>query len=105
MVPRMRCWRLAFASASPVTPAFLEKAGDSKVRTVAITDNSLSEIAGKASVTLYADIDSTFFAHSLVGPLSPATALAAAMYAQDRTVRHARIKLVREHVGESGWLR
>lgn len=96
---------VGFRRAHPLTISFLEKAGASKVRTVAITDNSLSEIAGKASVTLYADIDSTFFAHSLVGPLSLVTAMAAAMYAQDRDACDARIKLVREHVGESGWLR
>jgi DNA-binding MurR/RpiR family transcriptional regulator len=96
---------VGFRRAHPLTISFLEKAGASKARTVALTDNSLSEIAGKASVTLYADIDSTFFAHSLVGPLSLVTALAAAMYAQDRDACDARIKLVREHVGESGWLR
>lgn len=96
---------VGFRRAHPLTISFLEKAVAAGVRTVAVTDNSLSEIAGKASVTLYADIDSTFFAHSLVGPLSLVTALAAATYAQDRDACDARIKLVREHVGESGWLR
>ncbi len=45
-----------------------------------ITDNSLSELADKGDLTLYADIDSTFFAHSLVGPISLVSALAAAIY-------------------------
>lgn len=96
---------VGFRRAHPLTISFLEKAAAAGVRTVAITDNSLSEIAGKAGVTLYADIDSTFFAHSLVGPLSLVTALAAATYAKDRDACDARIKAIREHVGESGWLR
>jgi DNA-binding MurR/RpiR family transcriptional regulator len=96
---------IGFRRAHPLTISFLEKAAVASVPTVCITDNSLSEVAGKATVTLYADIDSTFFAHSLVGPLSLVTALAAATYAKDRDACDARIKAVREHVGESGWLR
>ena len=96
---------VGFRRAHPLTVSFLEKAGAAGVPTVSITDNSLSEIAGKATVTLYADIDSTFFAHSLVGPLSLVTALAGATYAKDRDGCDARIKAVREHVSESGWLR
>ncbi len=96
---------IGFRRAHPQTIAFLQKATAAGVPTIAITDNSLSEIAGKAAVTLYADIDSTFFAHSLVGPLSMVAALAAATYARDRDTYDARVKAVREHVGESGWLR
>jgi DNA-binding MurR/RpiR family transcriptional regulator len=96
---------IGFRRAHPLTISFLEKAKAASVPTVCITDNSLSEVAGRATVTLYADIDSTFFAHSLVGPLSLVTALAAATYAKDRDACDARIKAVREHVGESGWLR
>jgi DNA-binding MurR/RpiR family transcriptional regulator len=96
---------VGFRRAHPLTISFLEKAGAARVPTVCITDNSLSEVAGKADVTLYADIDSTFFAHSLVGPLSLVTALAAATYARDRDAADARIKAVREQVDESGWLR
>jgi len=96
---------VGFRRAHPQTIAFLQKAVAAGVPTIAITDNSLSEIAGKAAVTLYADIDSTFFANSLVGPLSMVAALAAATYARDRDTYDARVKAVRAHVGESGWLR
>lgn len=96
---------IGFRRAHPLTISFLGKAAAAGVPTVAVTDNSLSEIAGSAEVTLYADIDSTFFAHSLVGPLSLVTALAAATYAKDRDACDARIKEIRQHVGDSGWLR
>ena len=72
---------------------------------VVITDNSLSELAGKGDLTLYADIDSTFFAHSLVGPISLVSALAAAIYSQDRDLYDARVRAVRDRAAESGWLR
>ncbi|MHB0978538.1 MAG: MurR/RpiR family transcriptional regulator [Thermoleophilia bacterium] len=105
LTPEDALLAVGFRRAHPLTISFLEKGVAAGVPTVAITDNSLSEIAGKGAVTLYADIDSTFFAHSMVGPLSLVTALAAATYAKDRDACDARIKKIREHVGESGWLR
>ncbi len=70
-----------------------------------ITDNTLSELAGKGTITLYADIDSTFFAHSLVGPVGLVSALAAAIYSKDRDLYDARVRAVRDKAAESGWLR
>ena len=43
-------------------------------------------------MTLYADIDSTFFAHSLVGPISLVSALAAAVYSRDRDLYDSRVQ-------------
>jgi hypothetical protein len=56
-------------------------------------------------LTLYADIDSTFFAHSLVGPISLVSALAAAVYSRDRDLYDSRVRTVRDKAAESGWLR
>jgi DNA-binding MurR/RpiR family transcriptional regulator len=72
---------------------------------VVITDNSLSELADRGDLTLYADIDSTFFAHSLVGPISLVSALAAAIYSMDRDLYDSRVRAVRDRAAESGWLR
>ena len=72
---------------------------------IVITDNSLSELAGKGTVTLYADIDSTFFVHSVVGPVSLVSALGAAIYSKDRDLYDARARLVRDNAPQSGWLR
>jgi DNA-binding MurR/RpiR family transcriptional regulator len=96
---------IGFRRAHPLTVAFLEKAGSLGASTVAITDNTLSELAGRASVTLFADIDSTFFAHSMVGPLSLVGALAAAVYARDRDRHDARLRAVRQQAQESAWLK
>jgi DNA-binding MurR/RpiR family transcriptional regulator len=96
---------VGFRRAHPLTVSFTDKARSLGVPTIVITDNSLSELAGHGSVTLYADIDSTYFAHSLVGPLSLVSALAAAIYAQDRELYDARVKAVRSQVGDSAWLK
>lgn len=96
---------VGFRRAHSVTISFAEKAGAQGAGVIVITDNSLSELAGKGSVTLYADIDSTFFAHSLVGPISLVSALAAAIYSRDRDLYDARIRKVRDKAAESGWLR
>ena len=71
---------IGFRRAHSVTIAFCEKAAAQGAEVVVITDNSLSELAEKGTVTLYADIDSTFFVHSLVGPIGLVSALAAAVY-------------------------
>ena len=84
---------------------FAEKAAAQNADVIVITDNSLSELAEKGTVTLYADIDSTFFAHSLVGPISLVSALAAAIYSRDRDLYDARVRAVRDKAAESGWLR
>jgi DNA-binding MurR/RpiR family transcriptional regulator len=91
---------VGFRRAHPFTVGFLNQAGSQGVPTLALTDNSLSEIAGKASVTLYGDIDSTFFAHSLVGPLGVLGALGAALYARDRERHDARMKVVRGRLSD-----
>ncbi|NLE74444.1 MAG: MurR/RpiR family transcriptional regulator [Actinobacteria bacterium] len=96
---------VGFRKAHPQAVAFLQAAAEQGSGTLAITDNSLSELAGKADVTLFADIDSTFFAHSLVGPLSLVGALAGAVYARDREGFDARLRAVRGHVADSGWLK
>jgi DNA-binding MurR/RpiR family transcriptional regulator len=96
---------VGFRRGHPFTLSYLEKAGSLGAATVVVTDNSLSELSGKGSVTLFADIDSTFFAHSLVGPLSLVSALAAALYARDREKHDARVKAVREQATESAWLK
>lgn len=96
---------VGFRKAHPQAIAFVQAAAEQGVRTLAITDNSLSELAGKADITLFADIDSTFFAHSLVGPLSLVGALAGAVYARDREGFDARLRAVRERVADSGWLK
>lgn len=96
---------IGFRRAHPLTISFAEKATALNAASIVITDNSLSELAGRGAVTLYADIDSTFFAHSLVGPLSIVNALAAATYARDRDLYDARVKAVRDQLGESAWLR
>lgn len=96
---------IGFRRAHPLTVAFLEKAGELGATTLTITDNTLSELAGKAGVTLFADIDSTFFAHSMVGPLSLVGALAAATYARDRELYDARLQAVRLQARESAWLK
>jgi len=96
---------IGFRRAHSVTVSFAEKAGAQGADVIVITDNSLSELAGKGSVTLYADIDSTFFAHSLVGPISLVSALAAAIYSRDRDLYDSRVRAVRDKAAESGWLR
>ena len=96
---------VGFRRAHPLTLSFAAHAAALGVTTIVITDNSLSELAGKGDVTLYADIDSTFFAHSLVGPLSLISALAAGVYARDRELYDARLRAIRDQVDESGWLK
>ena len=96
---------VGFRRAHPQTVLFTEKAAVQGVATIVLTDNSLSELADKGALTLFADIDSTFFAHSLVGPLSLVGALAAAVYAKDRDTYDARIRLVRDHIDQSAWRR
>lgn len=96
---------VGFRRAHPLTISFAAKAMALGAASIVITDNSLSELADRGTVTLYADIDSTFFAHSLVGPLSLVSALAAATYARDRELYDARVKAVRDQVGESAWLK
>ena len=96
---------IGFRRAHSVTFSFAEKAAVQGAAVIVITDNSLSELAGKGSVTLYADIDSTFFAHSLVGPISLVSALAAAIYGRDRDLYDSRVRAVRDKAAESGWLR
>lgn len=96
---------IGFRRAHSVTISFAEKAGAQGADVIVLTDNSLSELAGKGSVTLYADIDSTFFAHSLVGPISLVSALAAAIYSRDRDLYDSRVRAVRDKAAESGWLR
>ena len=88
-----------------MTISFAEKATAQGATVIVITDNSLSELVGKGEITLYADIDSVFFAHSLVGPISLVSALAAAIYGRDRDLYDARVRAVRDNAGESGWLR
>lgn len=96
---------IGFRRAHPQTALFAEKAAAQGAATIVLTDNTLSELADKGAVTLFADIDSTFFAHSLVGPLSLVGALAAAVYAKDRDTYDARIRLVRDHIDQSSWRR
>jgi DNA-binding MurR/RpiR family transcriptional regulator len=96
---------IGFRRAHSITISFAEKALAQGATVIMITDNSLSELAGKGSVTLYADIDSTFFAHSLVGPISLVSALAAAIYSRDRDLYDVRVRAVRDKAAESGWLR
>ena len=97
------CW--LGLRAHPQTVAYVKAAASQGAHTIVITDNSLSELAGKGDITLFADIDSTFFAHSLVGPLSLVSALAGGVYARDREGFDARLRAVREQVDESGWLK
>jgi len=96
---------IGFRRAHSVTISFAQKARMQGAAVIVVTDNSLSELADKGSLTLYADIDSIFFAHSLVGPMSLLGALAAAVYARDRDSHDARIRAVRDLAAESGWLR
>jgi DNA-binding MurR/RpiR family transcriptional regulator len=96
---------IGFRRAHSVTISFAEKAAVQGATVIVITDNSLSELADKGSVVLYADIDSTFFAHSLVGPISLVSALAAAIYGRDRDLYDGRVRAVRDKAAESGWLR
>lgn len=96
---------MGFRRAHPLTISFVEKAAALGAGTLVVTDNSLSELAGKGATTLFADIDSTFFAHSLVGPLGLVSALAAALYARERGRHDARMRAVREQAKESTWLK
>jgi DNA-binding MurR/RpiR family transcriptional regulator len=96
---------IGFRKAHSVTILFAEKAMAQGATVIVLTDNSLSELAGKGDITLYADIDSTFFAHSLVGPISLVSALAAAIYTRDRDLYDSRVRAVRDKAAESGWLR
>jgi DNA-binding MurR/RpiR family transcriptional regulator len=96
---------IGFRRAHSVTISFCEKAVSQGVEVVVITDNTLSELAQKGTITLYADIDSTFFAHSLVGPIGLVSALAAAVYSRDRDLYDSRVRAIRDRAAESGWLR
>jgi len=96
---------IGFRKAHSVTVAFCERASAQGAEVLIITDNSLSELADKGTVTLYADIDSTFFVHSLVGPIGLVSALAAAVYGRDRDAHDARVRGIRDRSVESGWLR
>ncbi len=96
---------VGFRRAHPVTISFAETAMAQGATVIIITDNSLSELAGKGTLTLYADIDSTFFAHSLAGPVSLVGALASAIYSRDRDLYDLRVRAVRDRAVESGWLR
>lgn len=96
---------VGFRRAHSVTIRFADKALEQGAEVIIVTDNSLSELAGKGTVTLYADIDSTFFAHSVVGAISLVSALAAAIYNKDRDLYDSRIRQVRDAAPESGWLR
>lgn len=96
---------VGFRRAHSVTIAFAEKAAEQGADVIIITDNSLSELAGKGSVTLYADIDSTFFAHSVVGAIGLVGALSAAIYNRDRDLYDARVRSLRDKGTESSWLR
>jgi DNA-binding MurR/RpiR family transcriptional regulator len=96
---------IGFRRAHSVTISFAEKAAAQGVNVLVITDNTLSELADKGAITLYADIDSTFFAHSLVGPVGLVSALASAIYSKDRDLYDARVRAVRDKAAESGWLR
>jgi DNA-binding MurR/RpiR family transcriptional regulator len=96
---------IGFRRAHSITISFAEKAAAQGAGVIVITDNTLSELADKGSVTLYADIDSTFFAHSLVGPIGLVTALAAAVYSRDRDLYDSRVRAIRDRAAESGWLR
>ena len=96
---------IGFRRAHSVTIAFCERARKQGAEVLVITDNSLSELADKGTNTLYADIDSTFFAHSLVGPIGLVSALAAAVYARNRDMHDTRVRGIRDGSFESGWLR
>lgn len=96
---------VGFRKAHSVTVAFCERAVAQGADVLVITDNSLSELADKGTVTLYADIDSTFFVNSLVGPIGLVGALAAAVYGRDRDLHDTRVRCVRDKSLESGWLR
>ena len=96
---------VGFRRAHSVTISFAEKAAAQNADVIVVTDNSLSELADKGTATLHADFDSTFFAHSLVGPISLVSALAAAVYSRDRDLYDARVRAVRDKAAESGWLR
>jgi DNA-binding MurR/RpiR family transcriptional regulator len=96
---------IGFRRAHTLTISLAEKAKAQGATVVVITDNSLSELAEKGSITLYADIDSTFFAHSLVGPIALTGALASAVYGRNRDLYDARVRGIRDKTMESGWLR
>ncbi len=96
---------VGFRKAHSVTAAFCEKARSQGADVLVVTDNSLSELADKGTIVLYADIDSTFFAHSLVGPIGLVSALAAAVYGRNRDLHDTRVRSIRDRVLESGWLR
>jgi DNA-binding MurR/RpiR family transcriptional regulator len=96
---------VGFRRAHSVTVSFCQKASAQGAEVVVITDNSLSELAEKGTIALYADIDSTFFAHSLVGPIGLVSALAAAVYSRDRDLYDSRVRSIRDKAVESGWLR
>jgi len=96
---------IGFRKAHSVSVGFCEKAAAQGAQVLVITDNSLSELAGRGTITLYADIDSTFFVHSLVGPIGLVSALAAAVYGRNRDEHDARVRTIRDKSIESGWLR
>ncbi len=96
---------IGFRKAHSVSMAFCERAAAQGADVLVITDNSLSELADKGTITLYADIDSTFFVHSLVGPIGLISALAAAVYGRNRDVHDTRVRAIRDRSIESGWLR
>jgi DNA-binding MurR/RpiR family transcriptional regulator len=96
---------VGFRKAHSVTIAFCEKAVAQGADVLVITDNSLSELADRGTVILYADVDSTFFVHSLVGPIGLVGALAAAVYGRNRDEHDVRVRGIRDKSLESGWLR
>jgi DNA-binding MurR/RpiR family transcriptional regulator len=96
---------IGFRRAHSVTVSLAEKARSQGATVIIITDNSLSELADKGQIPLYADIDSTFFAHSLVGPVAIVGALAGGVYSRNRDLYDSRVRTIRDNVVESGWLR
>jgi len=59
---------IGFRRAHSVTISFRRESRGTGSHVIVITDNSLSELADKGDLTLYADIDSTFFAHRSWAP-------------------------------------
>jgi len=96
---------VGFREAHPITIHFVDMAKKRGASVVVITDNSLSGLADKGDVVLYADIDSASFGHSLVAPLSLVGALAGGVYANDREAHDQRFRQVRDESHDSTWLK
>lgn len=96
---------VGFRQAHPITIHFAELGKERGATVLVITDNSLSGLADKGDITLYADIDSTSFGHSLVAPLSLVGALAGGVYANDRERYDERLRRVRDQSLDSTWLK